>query len=110
MSQVFLQNYGSTSVAFIKIHRQWLPIPLFIISVVITKDATGGLEKAFDYRLENGMWCQGVAILDTLLSTHMMAQQHGWSKVPCGTSRLVQPLEGLLQATLKLLSGVSVTK
>lgn len=48
MSQVFLQNYGSTSVAFIKIHRQWLPIPLFIISVVITKDATGGLEKAFD--------------------------------------------------------------
>lgn len=53
MSQVFLQNYGSTSVAFIKIQRQWLPIPLFIISVVITKDATGGLEKAFDYRLEN---------------------------------------------------------
>lgn len=56
------------------------------------------------------MWCQGVAILDTLLSTHMTEQQHGWSKVPCGTSRLVQPHEGLLQATLKLLSRVSVAK
>lgn len=48
------------------------------------------------------MWHQGVSILDTLLSTHRMGQQHGWSKVHSGTSRLVQLLKRLSQAALKL--------
>lgn len=110
MSRVFLQKYGSSLVAFIKIHRQWLPISLFIISVVITNDAAWGSWES--------LWLQAWKLNALPRSANFgYSAEHpqdgaaAWpERSALGIPRLVQPLTRLSRATLKLLPVVSGNK